>query len=233
VRDLLGIFNPNSDEGTAALLKLMGYFGEIVRERRASPTDDLFGELVRAHDADGNLTDDELIMFGTGLLVAGFEGTADQIADSIYVLLDQREQFDLLARDPSLAESAVEELLRYVPLGTAGVFPYTAKEDLELSGTRIKAGETVMPAILAANHDPTVFEDPGRLDICRKHNPHVAFGHGVHHCLGSQLARMELQVLFAKLPQRFPQLRLAVPADEIPWKSGLLMRGPHQLPVSW
>ncbi|MET8795633.1 cytochrome P450 [Nocardia sp. NPDC004568] len=209
------------------------YLAEVVAERRQRPTDDLLGALVTARDEEDRLSERELVNLGVGLLIAGHETTANQIANFTYVLLTQREYWELLRAEPELIPGAVEELLRYVQLGAGAGQPRVATEDVVLSGVTVRAGESVFVNTQAANRDEAVFEDPESLDLTRQRNPHVAFGYGAHHCLGAQLARVELQVALEALLERFPSLRLSLPLDEIPWKSGLLVRGPKQLLVEW
>ena len=211
------------------------YLAEVVAERRAAPDtgDDLLGALVAARDNDDRLTEQELVQLGITLLIAGHETTANQIANFTYLLLSTPGQWEALRADPDLVPGAVEELLRYVQLGSGGAFARVATQDVEVGGTVVRAGEAVFVNIQSANRDESVFHDPAELDLTRRHNPHIAFGHGVHHCLGAQLARVELQVALGSLLHRFPRLRLAVPAEEVPWKTGLLVRGPVALPVTW
>ncbi|MGA6208451.1 cytochrome P450 [Nocardia testacea] len=212
---------------------LESYLAEVVAERRQRPTDDLLGALVTARDEEDRLSERELVNLGVGLLIAGHETTANQIANFTYVLLTQREYWELLRAEPELIPGAVEELLRYVQLGAGAGQPRVATEDVVLSGVTVRAGDSVFVNTQAANRDESVFADPEALDLTRQRNPHVAFGYGAHHCLGAQLARVELQVALEALLQRFPSLRLSLPLDEIPWKSGLLVRGPKQLLVEW
>ncbi|MEV3961662.1 cytochrome P450 [Nocardia sp. NPDC050193] len=209
------------------------YLAEVVAERRQRPTDDLLGALVAARDDEDRLSERELVNLGVGLLIAGHETTANQIANFTYVLLTQREYWELLRAEPELIPGAVEELLRYVQLGAGAGQPRVATEDVVLSGVTVRAGDSVFVNTQAANRDENVFDDPESLDLTRQRNPHVAFGYGAHHCLGAQLARVELQVALEALLERFPSLRLSLPLDEIPWKSGLLVRGPKQLLVEW
>lgn len=209
------------------------YLAEVIAERRQRPTDDLLGALVAARDEDDRLSERELVDLGVGLLIAGHETTADQIANFTYSLLTHREYWELLRAEPELIPGAVEELLRYVQLGAGAGQPRVATEDVVLSGVTVRAGDSVFVNTQAANRDETVFEDPEALDLTRQRNPHIAFGYGAHHCLGAPLARVELQVALEALLERFPSLRLSLPPDEIPWKSGLLVRGPKQLLVEW
>ncbi|WP_024801484.1 cytochrome P450 [Nocardia sp. BMG51109] len=217
----------------AGRVALEEYLAELIAERRRRPSEDLLHALVTARDDDDRLSEIELINLGIGLLIGGHETTANQIANFTYLLLTEREHWELLRERPDRVRGAIEELLRYVQLGSGGSSPRIATEDVELAGVTVRAGEAVFVNMQAANRDEAVFEDPERLDLTRTHNPHVAFGHGAHHCVGAQLARIELQVAMGALLQRFPSLRLAVPADEVSWKIGLLVRGPTALPLSW
>ncbi|WP_433655665.1 cytochrome P450 [Nocardia sp. CA-128927] len=217
------------DDARAAL---EAYLAEVVAQRRERPADDLLGALVAARDNDDRLSEDELVNLGIGLLIAGHETTANQIANFTYVLLSEPRHWELLRGRPELVPGAIEELLRYVQLGSGGSFARVATEDVELSGVTVRAGESVIVNTQAANRDEGVFGNSDELDLTRNNNPHMAFGHGVHHCLGAQLARLELQVALGSLLQRFPTLHLAVPFEEVPWKTGLLVRGPKALPVS-
>ncbi|CAM4259737.1 cytochrome P450 [Nocardia ninae] len=218
------------DDARAAL---EAYLAELVAQRRARPTDDLLGALVAARDNEDRLTEDELVNLGIGLLIAGHETTANQIANFTYVLLSEPQHWELLCARPELVPAAIEELLRYVQLGSGGSFARVATEDVPLGGVTVRAGEAVIVNTQAANRDEAIFDNSEQLDLSRIHNPHMAFGHGVHHCLGAQLARLELQVAIGSLLHRFPTLRLAVPFEEVPWKTGLLVRGPTALPVTW
>jgi cytochrome P450 len=221
-----------AEEITRARQELRAYFSELIEQRRRAPADDLISAMVRARDEEGRLSESELVRMAEDIMIGGHETTANRIASFTYVLLTHPDQLDRLKADPSLITTAVEELVRYVPLDSAS-FARIAKEDVDLGGVTVRAGEAVFPALLAANRDGLVFTDPDRLDIGRERNQHVGFGHGVHHCLGAQLGRVELQVALGSLFTRFPGLRLAVPPEEIPWKSGGLLRGPEQLLVEW
>ncbi len=210
-----------------------GYMAELVAERRAHPTDDLLGAMVQARDEDDRLSEAELLMLGTGLLVGGYETTASQIGNFAYLLLRDRRLYEQLVADPALVPGAVEELLRFTPLSTEAGYARIALEDVEIGGTLIRAGDAVVVSVAAANLDPEAVPDPDTLDLTREANPHIGFGHGIHYCMGAPLARLELQVALAVLAERLPGLSLAVPASEIRWKPGLLLRTPLSVPVSW
>jgi cytochrome P450 len=212
---------------------LRGYIAGLVAARRAQPADDLITALVRARDNEDRLSEAELVGFGVTLLVAGHETTANQFGNFVYNLLNHPAQLDRLRADPGLLDSAVEELMRHTPLGASTGFPRIAAEDVELGGVLVRAGEAVFVDVVAANRDPRLFDDPEVLDLGREINPHLGFGHGVHHCLGAQLARMELRLALGTLLRRLPDIALAVPDPEVSWKRGRLVRGLERLPVTW
>jgi nocardicin N-oxygenase len=216
-----------------ALRNITGYLEELIAERRRRHHDDLLADLVAARDAGDALTEDELVSFGVTLLVAGYETTANQIANFVYLLVTHPGELARLRTDPGLVPSAVEELLRFSQLGGGVGRTRIATEDVPLSCGTVHAGEAVFVAGGVANLDRSVFADPHRLDVGRTDNPHLSFGFGPHFCLGAQLARMELQVAISSLVTRLPRLRLAIPAEAVEWKKGLLMRGPTALPIEW
>ncbi len=216
-----------------SLTELIGYFGELVQRRRIEPTDDIIGELVAARDQDDRLSEDELVFLCMVLLIAGYETTANEIADFAYVLFTHPDQLALLKERPELLPNAVEELLRFTPLTVSAAYPRYATADVELAGDTIHTGQPVLISTNAANRDPAVFADPDRLDLTRPAAHHLAFGHGPHFCAGAPLARMELQVALGLLLQRMPDLQLACEPDAVAWKTGLLFRGPDKLPVAW
>jgi cytochrome P450 len=206
---------------------------ELVALRRHEPTDDLLGALVLARDEDDRLSEDELVLLAFGLLAAGFETTANEIANFVYLLLTHPDQFAVLRRHPQRLDGAVEELLRFTPLiAQAGIARY-AMYDSALGGDVVAEGDAVVAFTPAANRDPTVFPDPDSLDLTRPVTGHLSFGHGAHYCLGAHLARMELQVALDELVRRLPDLRLAIDAEQVCWKPSVLVRGPVRLPVTW
>ncbi|MBU3064776.1 cytochrome P450 [Nocardia sp. NEAU-G5] len=229
------------EEIVAAQDELVGYLAEVVAERRRAVAqgevpedcDDLLGALVAARDNDDRLSEAELVQLGMTVLIAGHETTAKQISNFTYLLLTRPDRWRQLLADPELVPAAVEEMLRYVQLGNGVVFPRVATEDLEIAGATVRAGEAVFVHLLSANRDETIFHNAAELDLARPSNQHVTFGYGVHHCLGAQLARVELQVAIGSLLRRFPNLTLAIPADEVRWQTGLVVSGPTSLPVRW
>jgi cytochrome P450 len=223
-----------ADDRQAQLGRLADYLAALAAQRRRTPTDDLLGALVVARDEEDRLTEPELVQLALLLLAAGYESTASQIANFTHTLLTHPDQLALLRERPDLMPSAVEELMRWVPLlATADTLPRYAKEDVRLSTGTVAAGDPVLLAKHTANRDPRVYDDPDRLDVTRDPKGHLGFGHGAHHCLGSPLARMDLRVALTALLDRFPELRLAVPVDRVEWKTGLAVRGPVALPVGW
>ncbi|MER6216333.1 cytochrome P450 [Streptomyces sp. NPDC001272] len=220
-----------AEEFEANQEELRAYMAGLVELHRRDPRDDLMTALIEARDADGDrLSELELIDLCVAVLVAGHETTASQIPNFVLTLLDHPDQLALLRRDPALIARAVEELLRFVPLGSGASQARYATEDVEVGGTMVRAGEPVVVATGAANRDALRFTAPGVLDIRRSSNQHLGFGHGVHHCLGAPLARMELQEALGALLARFPGLRLA---GDVTWKTEMLVRGPRVMPVGW
>ncbi|GAU68124.1 cytochrome P450 [Streptomyces sp. NBRC 110611] len=214
------------EEKGAAGTALFETIHELVLAKRTDPTDDLLSDLTAA-----DLTDEELSALGAFLLGAGLDTTANQLALGTFALLSNPEQFAALRDDPGLADQAVEELLRY--LSIADPMMRAALEDVEVEGQVIKAGETVICSVQAANRDARRFPEPDRLDLHRKATGHLSFGHGAHQCLGQQLARVEMRVVFPALVTRFPTLRLAVPSEQIPLREQMNIYGVHSLPVTW
>ncbi|MFI7301182.1 cytochrome P450 [Streptomyces sp. NPDC050121] len=209
------------------------YMAGLIAEHRENPRDDLIGDLVAARDEDDRLSEDELQTMLSGILVGGFETTATQITNFVYVLLTHPEQLAALRADLDRIPQAVEELLRFVPLSIGTTFARYALEDVEVGGVTVRAGEPVMVALHSANRDESVFTCPHQLDLERREAAHVAFGGGIHHCLGSPLARVELQVALHTLLTRFPGLRFHESEADVVWKTGVLTRGPERLPLTW
>lgn len=213
--------------------RLAGALKALFAQRREVPTDDLLTALVAARDDEDRLSDNELLMLGVALLAGGHETTANLIGSFLVELLSDRERWTTLVARPELIPAAVEELLRFVPLSTVADFARIAREDLEIGGQAIRAGDAVLVQLDSANRDESVFASAEELDFTREVNHHVTFGFGVHHCVGAPLARLELNVLLTTLVRRLPDLRLATPPEEIEWRGGGLMRGVAALPVTW
>ncbi|MFG3498819.1 cytochrome P450 [Streptomyces sp. NPDC047928] len=210
---------------------MCGYFARIVRERRGTGGDDVIG-LLSSAVAAGEITESEAV--GLALLIQiGGEAVTNNTGNMLFILLSRPDLMERLRAEPAVRPRAIEELLRYIPHRSAVGLSRIALEDMTVAGVRIRAGEPVYVSYLAANRDPDVFPDPERLDFDRSPNPHVAFGHGPHFCVGAMLARLESELLVSALVDRFPGLRLAVPAAEVPFRRGALIRGPESLPVTW
>ncbi|WP_327152101.1 cytochrome P450 [Nocardia sp. NBC_01329] len=217
-----------SDEDLiAAVTATYDYLTALVAAKRTHPTDDVLSELT-----DTDLTDDELRGMALVLLAAGLDTTANMLALGTFALLRHPEQLAALRADPALTDHAIEELLRY--LSVAKTFMRAALEDVELAGRTIEAGQVVVASFHTANRDPERFTDPHALDLHRRVDGHLAFGHGAHLCLGAQLARVEMRVAFPALINRFPTLRLAVPAEEVALRPETAdIYGVKSLPITW
>jgi len=217
----------------AALGKLGAYFGQLIATKRAAPADDLMTALIAARDEGDRLTEDELVNLCFGLLIAGHETTANQINMFLLTLLHFPEEYERLAAAPALVPQAVEELMRFVQLGEGAGLPRVTTEPVELGGVTIPAGAVVFTSMAAANRDESVFTDADRLDLTREVAQHLSFGAGAHHCLGAQLARMELQEALSGLLRHLPGLKIAVPDAQLRFKSGMIVRSLDTLPVTW
>nr|WP_042195886.1 cytochrome P450 [Kibdelosporangium sp. MJ126-NF4]CEL22287.1 putative cytochrome P450 hydroxylase [Kibdelosporangium sp. MJ126-NF4]CTQ93069.1 putative cytochrome P450 hydroxylase [Kibdelosporangium sp. MJ126-NF4] len=215
-------------ETREALESIENYLLGLISAKRDQPDDGLISRLL----SEGDLTDEEMSNIGFLLLVAGHETTANMLALGTYTLLTNPGQLRQLRDDPSLADNAVEELLRYLTVAHFGT-TRTALEDVELGGLLIKAGEPLAISLSAANRDPMRFVDPDRLALNGTPTGHVAFGHGIHQCLGQQLARIEMRIGFATLLREFPTLRLAIAPEDVPMREEMLIYGVHTLPVAW
>jgi cytochrome P450 len=227
-------FGRDPREIEAAMYKLAAYFGGLIATKRAAPADDLVTALIAARDEEDRLSEEELVRLCFGLLIAGHETTANQINMFLLTLLRFPEELARLRAEPDTIPQAVEELMRFVQLGDSSTsLPRVTTEEVELSGVTIPAGAAVFPALTAANRDPAMFGDPDRLDLSRAVPRHLTFGAGAHHCLGAQLARMELQEALRGLLPRFPGMRVAVPDSELRFKPGMVVRSVETLPVTW
>ena len=230
---ILGDWQGDSDQIMTALVDLYNYFARLIEIKRAQPADDLMTALIAARDHADRLSEEELTTLGCTLLIGGHETTANQINLSLLVLLDHPAELGKLRADRELIPGAVEELMRYVRLGGGLPPARVTTEDVQLGGVTIPAGEAVLPLFATANRDRSVCSDPDRFDISRAPANHLAFGAGVHYCLGAQLARLELQEAFRGLAGRMPGLRLAIPARELRFTPGMALHNLCELPVRW
>ncbi|MEU6129910.1 cytochrome P450 [Saccharopolyspora sp. NPDC047091] len=208
----------------------LAYMSGLVDRARQDPGEDLLGMLIRDHDAE--LSNAELIGIGNLLLVAGHETTSNMLGLGTLALLRHPEQLRLVRDEPDHVPGAVEELLRWLSVVNSGS-PRMATRDVEFAGATIRRGDLVSFNLPAANRDPELLDDPERLDVARSASPHVGFGHGIHHCIGAPLARMEMRIAFPALLRRFPELRLAIPDDEVPFATDHAIYGLKELPVAW
>lgn len=229
-RDVATLLNMTSsvEAIVAAHRSADGFVEELVLDKRARPADDLLSSLAALPE----LTVQELKSMAFLLFSAGYETTANMLALGTFALLTAPDQLAALMADETLADAAVEELLRYLTIIHIGPVR-TALEDVDLGGVTICEGESVTLSLSAANRDPAKFPGPDTFDIGRHAAGHLAFGHGAHQCLGAQLARMEMRIAYTRLFARFPRLRLAVPADEVEVAADMTIYGVHRLPVRW
>lgn len=222
---------PRPEDTLEARDRLESYLGELADRKREEPGEGLLDDLVRQQLSEGALDRDQLIAFAVILLVAGHETTANMISLGTFTLLRNPGRLAELRADPRLLPGAVEELMRV--LSIADGLLRTAVEDIEVEGQTIRAGDGVVFATSVINRDETVYPEPDTLDWHRPARHHVAFGFGIHQCLGQNLARAELEIALRSLFERLPELRLAAPAEEIPFKPGDTIQGMLELPVAW
>lgn len=220
------------DELPQAVEDLSRYLTGLIAAKRAAPADDLLSALIAVRDSADRLTEEELISMAFLLLIAGHETTVNLIGNGMYHLLTNPGQLERLRADPGLLPTAIEEFLRYdgpVEIATVRI----AAEPVDVAGVRIGTGDRVLIGLDAADRDATRFPDADRLDVTRTDNPHMAFGHGIHYCLGAPLARLEGQIAVGALLDRFPEMALAVPPSDLTWRPGFLLRGLTRLPVTY
>ncbi|MEU7833245.1 MULTISPECIES: cytochrome P450 [unclassified Nonomuraea] len=217
-----------AEDAMGAMTRISAYLYGLIQRKRAKPEDDLLSGLIEG----GELNDEELTGVAFLLLVAGHETTANMLGLGTYALLTNPAQLALMRDDPSAVENGVEELLRYLTIIHLGPVR-SALVDVEIEGQLIKAGESVAIHLPVANRDPSRFPDGDTLDLARPATGHLTFGHGIHQCLGQQLARAEMRIAYPALLRRFPGLRLAISPEEVPMRSDMSIYGVHRLPVTW
>ncbi len=221
---------PQPPETIRVIDELGDYFTVEIEKRRARPGPDLVSALVAAHDEGEVLSAADLLSFITLLLVAGNETTTNLIGNGTLALGRNPDQFDALKRNPAMLPGAIEEMLRYDgPVQSTVRF---TKQPVQLGGTEIPAGAFALMIVAAANRDPAQFKDPEKFDIARDPNEHVAFGEGIHFCIGAPLARMEARIAFEAMLERFPRLRLKDPAIKPKYKGSYFLRGLESLPLA-
>ncbi|WP_414582084.1 cytochrome P450 [Scytonema sp. PCC 10023] len=205
------------------------YLRDLIAEREKKPKEDLLSTLIAAREQGDRLSQDELLGICIMLLSAGEQATINLIGNGMLALLRHPDQMEKLKREPTIIESAVEELLRYD--SPVQFISRKAIEDVEIGGKTIRAGQAVLLSLGAANRDPAQFSQPDRLDLCRSENPHLAFADGIHHCLGGPLARVQGQIAINTLVQRFPDLKLST--DTLEWVENIGFRSLKALPVTF
>lgn len=226
--------NPNPLVMVPALLRFVSYMRKLVKERKTRPQDDLITALVQAKEGNDQMTEDELLSMIFLLLSAGYETTVNLLASGTHALLENPDQFARFRDnpEPALVKSGIEELVRFVTPAEMASERY-ATEDVTIAGTTIPRGELVMVVIASANRDPAYFENSDTLDLGRQNNKHLSFGQGIHYCMGAPLSRLEGQVALPILARRMPNLRLAVPPEQVKWRASFILRGLETLPVTF
>jgi cytochrome P450 len=226
----ISTFAHTREQVDAARSDLEAFIGELIELRRREPGDDVVSMLVEAMDVE-RLSAAEAARTGVGILMAGHDTSLSMISNACYLLLSRPERYAQLRGDPGLLATAVDEFVRVIPLRSIGSFPRRATMDVEIGGVRIRAGDTVIFQRASADRDERVFDRPHEVDLARTPNPHLGFGHGVHHCLGAPLARMELRIAFPALFDRFPGLRESgTPAE---FRSFHIVFGLTSFEVAW
>ena len=213
-----------------AMPRLVRFFADLIELRRREPDGKLIARLIEAEDAGDHLSRDELVAMIFLLLFAGHETSVNLIGNGVLALLDHPEQLALLRARPELMEGAVEELLRFTSPVEFGTMRF-AREPVEIAGVTIRPGEMVMALHASANRDETAFDEPDRLDVTRPSGRHLAFGAGLHYCIGAALGRMETRLALSALLARFPDMALAAPRDSLRWRQSSGLRGLVALPV--
>jgi cytochrome P450 len=218
------------DTYCAAATALVDYLRELLNRKRAAPADDLLSALLAVRQDQDQLSNDELTSMAALLLIAGHDTSANLLANALHALLTHPKQLALLRAQPDQINTAVEELLRFNgPLQVSHLRLST--EPIKLAGITIPAGEIIAPDLLVANRHPACTPQPDALDITRTDYSHLAFGHGIHHCLGAPLARLETRTALDTLLTRYPRLRLAVPTNQLTWRPSMLINSLTALPV--
>ncbi|MGA5317529.1 cytochrome P450 family protein [Streptomyces pseudogriseolus] len=228
--DAIGASDP--DVRKAAAASMAQYLATLVEGKRRQPGEDLMSALIHSADEDGDrLSPEELLGMAWLLLVAGHETTVNLISNGTLALLTHPEQLAALRADPTLMDNAIEEMLRYDGPVETPTFRFTT-EPVTIGDTVVPGGgELVLVALADADRDPARFPTPDRFDITRDARGHVAFGHGIHHCLGAPLARLEARIAFGTLLDRCPDLTLDIHPAAVTWRPGMMIRGPQSLPV--
>ncbi|MEU7142021.1 cytochrome P450 [Nocardia sp. NPDC046473] len=224
--------DPNEpQQAKRAVVDMERFIVDLVATKRATPADDFLSDLIAVRDAGDELTEDELVSLAFLIFWGGYQNGVEFIGKAVLALLDNPDQLaELRITAPEVSGAALEELLRYSHPSQFAVRRFPT-EDITISGVRIPAGDTVLLGIASANRDPSFVPDPDRLDLTRVDNPHLAFGNGIHYCLGAPLARLEARIAIGSLVHRFPRIELAIPRDQIRWRSSFREHGLAALPL--
>jgi cytochrome P450 len=234
---LLSFNRHSAEQQAAAFTEATGYFARLIERKRAEPGEDLTSALIQSEDGNDRFTTEELVRIIWVNVSGGTTAASSILSNALVTFARNPEQWERLRDDPDLVPQAVEEILRYVATGNTS-FERLAVQDVELSGTLIPAGSVVIPLLGSGNVDSAAYQNPHVFDIdrfanVRSESPHLGYGHGIHRCVGSPLANVELQIAFRTLLERLPNLRLAVPVDELEWERGVAMRRMVRTPVTW
>jgi cytochrome P450 len=221
-----------AEEAGTAQKDLYEYLGKLIAEKAEHPTDDVLGYMASEHVKRGAISTEALTTIAMLILIAGFDTTANMISLGLLTLMQHPDQLELLKQEPDRIPGAAEELLRFLSITHRGRHK-AAIEDIEVGGVMIKAGDGVIAAQDTANRDPRLFVAPDKLDVTREARHHLAFGHGVHQCIGAALARIELQVAYETILRRLPDITLAVPVESIEFKHEAAVYGLREMPVTW
>ncbi|QHC24996.1 cytochrome P450 [Streptomyces sp. GS7] len=232
-RTMMNVSLDNKENAIHAKAEMRKYFEELTALRRREPGDDLISALATARHEGEVLDEKELTVMAMVLLITGQDTTTYEIGNLSYTLLTRPRELAMLRERPEALPQAIEEMLRFIPFRKGVGIPRVALEDVELSGVKIRAGDIVHVSYLTANRDSRKFDRADELDMEREGSSHMTFGWGAHHCLGAPLALTELQVALSTLLKRFPELRLAKPAEEVRWNKTSIWRYPLGLPVMW
>ncbi|MEU7059565.1 cytochrome P450 [Streptomyces sp. NPDC046197] len=230
---LLSTDTASRQAAATAKAELRAYFGELVGQRRRSPGDDLISALAAAKDGEDALNDEELAVMALTLTLSGQDTATVEISNIVYLLLTRPELMAYVRSRGEDLSDPLNELLRFIPFRKGVGIPRVALEDVAMGGKLIQAGDYVHVSYLTANRDPEHFPDPDVIDLARPPVSHMTFGWGGHRCIGAPLAMAELEVAIGRLLQRFPELRLAVPPEDVPWDTETIRRFPIELPVAW
>ncbi|MEU6404477.1 cytochrome P450 [Streptomyces sp. NPDC046985] len=228
------ILGPGGKEAAAqAKTELTDYFAGLVAKRRVDPGEDLISMMAAARDGEEQLDDRELAVMTLTLTLSGQDTATCQISDIAYLLLTRPQLMDYARKHPERLTDVLHEMLRYIPFRKGVGIPRVALEDVELDGVKIRKGDYVHVSYLTANRDPNRYPDPHTIDFSRPNRPHMTFGWGGHRCIAVPLAMAELEIAVGRLLERFPSLKLAVPAEEVRWDDETIRRFPLSLPVAW